>query len=139
MGHSWPGNIRELKNVIERSVYRNPEDEPIDAIHLDAFDSPFRPRSAPRGQSSIPLVQEVRTNPDTEQPGADHQLPLDLREELKSFEVELIERALEEGRFNQRKAAELLGLTYHQLRGLLKKYDLLNATGDDAKPQADAS
>ena len=41
------------------------------------------------------------------------------------FEIDLLNRALEEGRFNQRRAAELLGLTYHQLRGYLKKYNLL--------------
>ncbi|USQ47869.1 hypothetical protein NFX37_15530 [Serratia marcescens] len=32
----------------------------------------------------------------------------------------MIEAALQQGRFNQRKAAQLLGLTYHQLRGMLK-------------------
>ena len=32
---------------------------------------------------------------------------------------------------NQRKAAELLGLTYHQFRGYLKKYDLVGSDGTD--------
>jgi psp operon transcriptional activator len=36
--------------------------------------------------------------------------------------------ALKQGRFNQRKAADLLGLTYHQLRGMLKKHALLQGS-----------
>jgi len=142
IGHSWPGNIRELKNVIERSVYRSPEDEPIDEINLDAFESPFRPAAAHARASSAPnpsIDGETTENGHSESASQALQLPLDLREELRSFEVGLIEQALEEGRFNQRKAAELLGLTYHQLRGLLKKYDLLNATASDPKSEADAS
>jgi psp operon transcriptional activator len=38
-----------------------------------------------------------------------------------------VRTALDEARFNQKKAAELLGLTYHQFRGLLRKYKLLDA------------
>jgi len=46
MHHNWPGNIRELKNVIERAVYHS-EDEftPVDALEIDPFQSPFRPQS----------------------------------------------------------------------------------------------
>ena len=55
-------------------------------------------------------------------------LPLDLKETVQEFEIDLLNRALEEGRFNQRRAAELLGLTYHQLRGYLKKYNLLKSS-----------
>ena len=47
---------------------------------------------------------------------------------MQEFEIDLLNRALEEGRFNQRRAAELLGLTYHQLRGYLKKYNLLKSS-----------
>ena len=60
-------------------------------------------------------------------------LPLDLKQTAQDFETELINRALEQSKYNQRKAAELLGLTYHQLRGYLKKYDLLkNQDGDNS-------
>ncbi|OXD93620.1 hypothetical protein CA163_40070, partial [Vibrio parahaemolyticus] len=37
----------------------------------------------------------------------------------------LLNRALEEAKFNQRQAAELLGLSYHQLRGMVRKYGLV--------------
>jgi psp operon transcriptional activator len=58
-------------------------------------------------------------------PTGAEQLPVDLKEHVQAFETALIERAMDEARHNQRKAAELLGLTYHQLRGYLKKYELL--------------
>jgi psp operon transcriptional activator len=48
-----------------------------------------------------------------------------MKEVMQNYEIALIERAMGQARHNQRKAAELLGLTYHQLRGYLKKYELL--------------
>ena len=58
-------------------------------------------------------------------------MPADLKQSVAEFEIDLLSRALEDARFNQRRAAELLGLTYHQLRGYLKKYNLLKG-GDNA-------
>ena len=116
LNHDWPGNVRELKNVVERCVYRNPDPlKPVDEITLDPFDSPFRPRS-----SAVDTTSAAPTNT--------ARLPLDLKQTVQDFEIDLLNRALEEGRFNQRRAAELLGLTYHQLRGYLKKYNLLKAS-----------
>ncbi len=139
--HTWPGNIRELKNAVERSVYRAVEDEAIDAIILDAFDSPFRPGAPVAQVTAISTTDNAETKtakdiangaPAPASPLASPlALPLDLREELKRHEIALIEQGMKEARFNQRKAADLLGLTYHQLRGLLKKYDLLNAGNEE--------
>ncbi|MDY4313523.1 phage shock protein operon transcriptional activator [Pectobacterium actinidiae] len=108
LNYSWPGNIRELKNVVERSVYRHGDSEqPLDNIILN----PFRQASA---------VQEISSQTTTGLPD----LPLDMKPWLLEQEKGLIDRALNQAKFNQRKAAELLGLTYHQLRGLLKKHDI---------------
>ena len=41
--HDWPGNLRELKNVVERAVYRTEADTKVKEIVLDPFDSPYRP------------------------------------------------------------------------------------------------
>ena len=41
---------------------------------------------------------------------------------MAAHEIELIREALEAARHNQRKAAEYLGLSYHQFRGLYRKY-----------------
>ncbi len=105
--YHWPGNVRELKNVVERAVYRTPDDETVEEIQFDPFDSPWRPASGkPDGGT---------------QPG----LPLELKPWLLQQEKALVQQALEQARFNQKKAATLLGLTYDQLRGLLKKHRLL--------------
>ncbi|UAK18823.1 phage shock protein operon transcriptional activator [Kluyvera sp. CRP] len=105
--YRWPGNIRELKNVVERSVYRHGSiDEPLDDIIIDPF----------RRQPAIP------DEPATEITGPT--LPLNLRQFQLEQEKDLLQQSLQQARFNQKNAAELLGLTYHQLRALLKKHQL---------------
>jgi psp operon transcriptional activator len=111
--NKWPGNVRELKFAIERSVYRSRDPEqPISNIVLDAFDSPYK-LEAPA--SATPPVRRPRKAP---------LLPTDLKQRLVDTEVDLIEAALEKARFNQRMAADLLGLSYHQLRGKLRKFEI---------------
>ncbi len=51
-------------------------------------------------------------------------LPLDLREFQQQQEKDFLQTSLLLAKFNQKKAAELLGLTYHQLRALLKKHQI---------------
>ena len=55
----------------------------------------------------------------------ENNFPIDLKQSMAETEVKLINKALEISQFNQKKCAEMLGLTYHQLRGYLKKYQLL--------------
>jgi psp operon transcriptional activator len=111
--HAWPGNVRELKNAVERSVYRSTDiEEVITNIAFDPFDSPYTPAASstpvarPAGRQRAPL------------------LPTHLTERLRDLEVDLLRAAMERSRFNQRLAADLLGLSYDQLRGKLKKYDI---------------
>lgn len=113
LGYSWPGNVRELKNVVERSVYRHGsgQDE-LDEIIINPF-----------AKHSEPLDDEA-TAPTSDFPA----LPLDFKSWQHQQEKTLLEMALKQGRFNQRKAADLLGLTYHQLRGMLKKHALLQGS-----------
>ena len=114
LGYSWPGNVRELKNVVERAVYRS-ESQRIDAIDIDPFQSPFKP----------PTV-EFQEEPQKTSPPVDSISDMDqaptLQEAVWNYKVRMIEDALKRARFNQRKAADLLGLTYHQFRGLYRKY-----------------
>jgi psp operon transcriptional activator len=51
-------------------------------------------------------------------------LPADLPARLVDLEREFLEASLERARFNQRIAANLLGLSYHQFRGRLRKLDI---------------
>jgi psp operon transcriptional activator len=132
MEHAWPGNVRELRNVVERAVYRMEDVEAeIDEIPFDPFDSPWRPR-AQRAAADAP-APATPAMPATAASTAPR-LPVDFRAEIERIEVEWLQAAMQQARFNQRKAAELLQLSYHQLRGYLRKYKLVGAgeeNGDD--------
>jgi psp operon transcriptional activator len=49
------------------------------------------------------------------------------KEHIQQHEIELLQSAMEQCRFNQKKTADFLGMTYHQLRGYLRKYELTDA------------
>ena len=49
---------------------------------------------------------------------------LDFKSTMKDFEIGLLSRALEQNSFNQNKIVKTLSLSYHQLSGYLRKYDL---------------
>lgn len=143
LDYDWPGNIRELKNVVERAVYRtNNPHLPVHEIVLDPFESQYRPTSrvktadrisqsaAPAAVSEAPVaVVETETQP-TVAINAVPEYPVDLKERSQQFEIEMIQQALADSQFNQKKTAEKLSLTYHQLRGYLKKYNLLDSSAD---------
>jgi psp operon transcriptional activator len=105
--YPWPGNVRELKNVIERSVYRHGDStEPLDLIIFDPFASRLKTSVVTKEKDGLP------------------ELPIDLKQWQHTAEKILLEQALQVSHFNQRLAAAQLKLTYHQLRGLLKKHNL---------------
>jgi len=109
----WPGNVRELKNTIERTVYRaNDPEQPITRIAIDPFDSPFRLVETKSAAQQLPAKRKSPL------------LPTDLRQRLVDTETGLLQAALEKSRFNQRLAADLLGLSYDQFRGKLRKFKL---------------
>lgn len=131
LAYSWPGNVRELKNVVERAVYQHPGQE-IRRLVFNPFESPYRPAASPHCSSELPPPVATETAagaadavlPVTPEPGLGS--GLDFREHVQNFETELLRKALEQCQFNQRKTASFLNLSYHQLRGYLRKYDLLS-------------
>jgi two-component system response regulator PilR (NtrC family) len=96
--YSYPGNVRELENILERAVTLCANDtiEPDD-IQL-------------RQQAGVEL-EEI-----DEATGADG-----LSGQLEHIEREAIIKALEQTRYNKTKAAELLGMSFRQLRYRVKK------------------
>ena len=120
LNYPWPGNIRELKNVIERAVYQNGEGV-ITNLGFNPFDSPYR-LSAPGPEREAGLAASADSLAALQPSEAGS---FDFKSTVKDFEIALLRRALEQNQFNQKKAAETLGLSYHQLRGYLRKYDLL--------------
>lgn len=109
LNHSWPGNVRELKNVVERSVYRHHSaDDELDNIIIN----PFAPRTTAADVTAEPASSALPS------------LPLDLRQWQNQQERELVEASLQQAKYNQRRAAELLRVTYHQLRAMMKKHGI---------------
>ncbi|HHQ4627167.1 TPA: phage shock protein operon transcriptional activator [Aeromonas veronii] len=121
LDYHWPGNVRELKNVVERSIYRqgNPQ-LPLSTLVLNPFDSPWRPQVTQPAKKARSEVQSVS-------PLA---LPLDLKQAVAEYEINLLKQAMQQSQYNQRKAAQLLALSYHQFRGMLRKYQLLDGDND---------
>ncbi len=118
--HGWPGNIRELRNVAERAVYRWADSaRPVDGLVFDPFASPWQPSAL--GQKQPPLVEKAA--PLAAETGPARPLPLRLA--VQAYERQLLDDALARHRHNQRATAKALGLTYDQLRHCLKKHGLL--------------
>jgi psp operon transcriptional activator len=111
--YAWPGNVRELRNVIERSLHRQGEDgDEIASLIINPWpDSQLNPPEMP------PLTAPPATASFTH-------LPSDLRSALDQQEASWLEQALKQTAHNQKQAAELLGLTYDQIRGLTRKHGL---------------
>lgn len=101
--HEWPGNVRELRNVLERAVILAHEGE-ISAFHL------------PKGFGGLPVERTRR------ELGIIPTVTLPVGTTVDQAERELIEITLMHTKHNQRKAAELLGITPKTLYNKLKEY-----------------
>ena len=119
--YAWPGNVRELKNVVERAVYRQLDAaEAISTLVFDPFASPFRAPASRTADCGSATSAAARRRIEGE-PG----LPISgLEQEVSDLECLRLRQALQLADSNQKKAAELLKLSYHQLRGYLRKYQI---------------
>jgi transcriptional regulator with GAF, ATPase, and Fis domain len=108
--YAWPGNVRELRNVLERA-----------AILADG---------------GLIASEHLAVRPAVDKPGASHDsaatppapartaAPEPVAGDLKSVERAMIEKALQEARFNKSDAAKRLGLSRAQLYVRLRRYGL---------------
>jgi transcriptional regulator with PAS, ATPase and Fis domain len=104
MAYDWPGNVRQLENVMERAFALSPGRQQIHASDLP------------------PELQKLPVSVDP----ADYVLPdtgLDLDQTVSRFEHTLIQRALERTGNNKRQAADLLKLKRTTLIEKLKRLE----------------
>ena len=111
--HPWPGNIRELKSAVERAVYRS-DSSFIREVDLNPF------RSSPQG-AGLPVCPQANRLSRSAEPVSDL-LERPFEEAVEELKIRMLKRSLAVSRFNQQKAAKALGLSYHQFRGLYRKY-----------------
>jgi two-component system response regulator PilR (NtrC family) len=111
VAYPWPGNIRELENVIERAVAL----EPGRRVSLATLPTHLREgRPATRMSGDTANGAEASTLGDG----------FNLERYLQDIERAHLERALRQAGGVQTRAAELLGLSFRQFRYLAKKYAL---------------
>ncbi len=106
MKYDYPGNVRELENLIERAV--------------------VLARSDIIEKEDLPVQFHVKESQKTSAPPLDF-YPGNIREKIEAFEKDLIARALKEANFNQSKAARNLGISERNLRYKMQKYGLKNS------------
>ena len=99
LSYSYPGNVRELENILERAVTL------CTGARIEPADIQLR-----QGAGIVELPEVV-----------DEMAADGLEGQLAHIERDAIVKALEQTRYNKTKAAELLGMTFRQLRYRVKK------------------
>jgi two-component system response regulator AtoC len=142
LNYSWPGNVRELENVIKRFVIL--QDEPLVMAELkrartnQESHAPGRvttpaapapaaaaPAPAPAAPPPSPAVAEADPEPEEAAeppaPSGPVSLPELAREAAMRAERAAIQQALDRFRWNRRKAADYLGVSYKTLLNKMKE------------------
>ena len=108
----YPGNVRELENIIERAVVIAPTDE----ITVECLRPEVRDPN---------LAQEMIIDSEGISEEIDIARGVNFYEEVRRFETDLIRRALDQTGGHQSRAARLLGLNATTLNSKIKSYNIL--------------
>lgn len=108
----YPGNVRELENIIERAVVIAPEDEITkECLRPEVLD-PALAREMIRDSSGTSEEIDIAQG-------------ITFYDEVKKFEIDLIRRALDQTGGHQSRAARLLGLNPTTLNSKIKSYNII--------------
>lgn len=108
--YAWPGNVREMENVLNRAVCLARSDSTIESLDL--------PRSDPGTMTQAEVMQSAF-------PGIDFDLSMGLKEIVERTKKEIILSAIKRAP-SQKEAAEMLKLKPSNLSMYLKKYNIVS-------------
>jgi two-component system, NtrC family, response regulator PilR len=134
--HGFPGNVRELENILERALAFANHDV-IEAADLAL--KPIRPAKAQEAAVAVPgpvpevtvvepvtpaAASEAAAQPPQQSLDTAESLPNCLPDYLDQVERDIIQRALVKTRYNRTQAAELLGISFRQLRYQIQRLNI---------------
>lgn len=151
MHYDYPGNVRELENIIERAIALEGTTEvtlenlPAALVKQAAAAERIITAQAPNQEAKVPAKTSASQSTMAPSFGVDYFSPeairsaaiallerghVNLENVVGEIEKEFILRALEMSGGVKKKAAELLGVTFRSMRYRIQKYGIKDSEGD---------
>lgn len=121
--YSYPGNFRELENILERAVALTVGQ----VIHVDDLQihlpQPSKEDSRHNTFSSLQEPEEYTFQTEASIPAFDPST-MQIQDYLDQIERKIIEQALQQTRYNRTQAAKLLGISFRSMRYRMERLDI---------------
>ena len=119
LNYDWPGNVRQLQNVIERAVVTTP------GLVIIPENLPPEVRGNEAGRPARSMPDEA----------FEPQAGQNFDEAVEEFERNVLVQALKQTEWNQTSATKILGMSFRAMRYRVKKYGLKALSQDDAETE----